>query len=81
MEIRDRILKDLGLFSKSLEKANRLQLGAEERKVVGLAAMYAKDSESWLSKGDFYTSFSSIAYAHGLVDAVLKIRGIYDESV
>ena len=35
--------------------------------------MYAKDSQSFLDKGDLYTSFASINYAHGLLDAVKAI--------
>ena len=62
-----------------MKKASGLDLTGEERKVVELAEMYAKDSDAWLKKNDLYTSFSSIAYAHGLIDAVLKIKGAYDE--
>lgn len=75
----ERIRKDILLFSVSMKKVSKVSLGDEERKVVELAGMYAKDSEAWLEKGDLYTSFSSIAYAHGLMDAVLKIREIYDD--
>ena len=38
--------------------------------------MYASDSVAWLKKKDYYTSFSSISYAHGLLDAIRKNRGI-----
>ncbi|MCL5786724.1 MAG: DUF357 domain-containing protein [Candidatus Marsarchaeota archaeon] len=79
MEIEERIRKDISLFSESMNKASKLALTEEERKVVELAGMYAQDSEAWLKKKDLYTSFSSIAYAHGLMDAILKIKGAYDE--
>ena len=62
-----------------MKKVGKVSLNEEERKVVELAQMYAKDSESWLTKNDVYTAFASIAYAHGLLDAVLKIKGVYDE--
>lgn len=81
MEIEERILKDLELFSSSLKKAEGLQLDDKERKIVELAGMYAKDSGAWLEKKELYTSFSSIAYAHGLIDAVLRIKGAYDEGL
>ncbi len=81
LEVEKRIQKDIRLFSESIKKAGALQLGSDEKKIVELAAMYAKDSESWLRKNDLYTSFSSIAYAHGLIDAVLKMKGAYDENV
>ncbi|MCL5419701.1 MAG: DUF357 domain-containing protein [Candidatus Marsarchaeota archaeon] len=42
--------------------------------IVSLAEMYASDSEAWLRKKDYYTSFCSIAYAHGLLDSILKLR-------
>lgn len=79
MEVEARIRKDILLFYESMKKVNKVSLSDEERKVVELAEMYAKDSESWLNKNDVYTSFASIAYAHGLLDAVMKIKGIYDE--
>ncbi len=79
MEVEARIRKDILLFSESMKKVSKVSLSDEERKVVELAEMYAKDSESWLGKNDVYTAFASIAYAHGLLDAVLKIKGIYDE--
>ena len=79
MEVEARIRKDILLFSESVKKVGKVSLNEEERKVVELAQMYAKDSESWLMKGDVYTAFASIAYAHGLLDAVLKIKGVYDE--
>ena len=78
MEIEERILKDIRLFDNSIEKAGKLMLGEEENKVVELAKMYALDSKSWLDKKDYYTSFSSIAYAHGLLDAILKMRNIIE---
>jgi hypothetical protein len=78
MEIEERILKDIRLFDSSIEKAGKLMLGEEENKVVELAKMYALDSKSWLDKKDYYTSFSSIAYAHGLLDAILKMRNIIE---
>ena len=41
--------------------------------VVELSAMYASDARSYLQKKDFYTAFSCISYAHGLLDAVIKL--------
>ena len=78
MKIEERILKDIRLFDNSIEKAGKLMLGEEENKVVELAKMYALDSKSWLDKKDYYTSFSSIAYAHGLLDAILKMHNVIE---
>lgn len=40
--------------------------------------MYAQDSEAFLKKGDIYTSFASIAYAHGLLDSILKMKHLQE---
>ncbi len=41
--------------------------------VLELARDYASDAKSYLDKGDFYTSFSCISYAHGLLDALKEM--------
>lgn len=79
MEITERIEKDLRIFDENIRKARAQQLTSQESKIVELAEMYRKDSASWLAKGDYYTSFSSIAYAHGLLDSILKLHGVADE--
>ena len=72
--LRERIEVDLEKFSDSVSKAKSLELTKEESDIFELSKMYAQDSKSWLDKGDLDTSFSSISYAHGLLDAVLKIK-------
>lgn len=74
MEIRERILKDIRTFDENIAKLDRKRLDGRQLKVVELSEMYARDARSWLEKGDYYTSFSSVAYAHGLLDAILKIN-------
>lgn len=66
-----RIEKDIRLFDenvKSISSGDKSIL-----RVIELSKMYAKDSKSYLDKEDFYTSFSCISYAHGLLDAVKEI--------
>lgn len=75
-DVEERIAKDLVLFPERLAKLKEVELGAKEKEVVDLAAMYFKDTESWLEKGDLYTAFASISYAHGLLDAVLRTKGV-----
>lgn len=75
-DIESRILKDIRIFDANIKKLDMNGLSKEEEKVVRLAEMYAKDSDAFMKKKDLYTSFSSIAYAHGLLDAVLKLRHI-----
>ncbi len=74
--IRNRIQKDIDMFEGSIAEASAIEAGADKKvhRVIDLAKMYASDSKSYLSKGDLYTSFSCISYAHGLLDAV---KGIY----
>jgi len=47
--------------------------GPKYSKVVELSKMYASDAKSYLDKGDPYTAFSCISYAHGLLDAVIEL--------
>ena len=78
VEIQERIEIDIGKFDASLKKISGIALEGKEKEIVELAKMYASDSGAWLKKGDLYTSFSSIAYAHGLMDSILKIHGLIE---
>jgi uncharacterized protein len=73
-EIRKRIEKDIALFYKTIDQ---IKLKAHDERnlsrIIELSEMYASDSKNFLEKGDFYTSFASINYAHGLLDAVKEI--------
>ena len=72
--IQERIAKDLQIFAANVKKIDKEELSADERRIFALAEMYAKDCEAFAKKEDYYTSFSSIAYAHGLLDAILKLH-------
>jgi hypothetical protein len=74
-QMRSRVEKDIDEFYANMKK---LRPGEVGKKVVELSEMYARDSKSYLDKQDYYTSFSCISYAHGLLDAVIAIR---DENV
>ncbi len=71
--IDERVSKDINTFYENVGLLSGRELATELRKIYELAIMYAKDSESYKSKGDLITAFSCISYAHGLLDAVLKI--------
>ncbi len=73
-EISARIRKDIDMFQESVAKMKSVELAGKEKAVYDLAVDYRNDSESWLEKGDFYTAFASISYAHGLLDALIKIK-------
>ncbi len=76
--LKERIEIDLEKFDDSIGKIDKVELTDDEGKIVELSKMYAQDSRSWLDKGDLNTSFCSIAYAHGLLDAVLKIKHVIE---
>ena len=71
--ISERIRKDIVLFNQNISRSPKSD--GEESKVVELARLYASDAQSYLEKGDLYTSFACISYAHGLLDAIRKLNG------
>lgn len=75
VEIEERIIKDIKAFNDNMKKIDKEKIQMEQKKIIELAEMYANDSKSFLDKKDYYTSFSSIAYAHGLLDSILKLNG------
>ena len=73
-DISERIEKDITMFKDSAEKLAALKLSVKEKEILELAISYSKDAKSWLEKGDLYTAFASISYAHGLLDALIRIK-------
>jgi hypothetical protein len=76
--IKERVEIDIAKFSDSILKANNLKLNNKEKEILNLAKMYASDSKAWLKNGDIETAFSSISYAHGLLDAILKLKNVIE---
>jgi hypothetical protein len=74
MEIEERILLDIGKFEESIGRLKSKKIAEKEKSIMELAEMYAKDAQAWLKKKDFYTAFASISYAHGLLDAIIKLN-------
>ena len=68
-----RIEKDIGEFHESVKTVKSTPSNA---RVIELAGMYASDAKSYLDKGDLYTSFSCISYAHGLIDALKELERV-----
>ncbi len=72
-----RIEKDIAMFYENNIEMYRMPEGMDNSKkvnyVVDLSVMYAKDAKSYLDKGDLFTAFASISYAHGLIDSVKEI--------
>ncbi len=73
--IEERIIKDLRIFEENIRALDRNDLPEAQVRILELAEMYAKDSRAFLGKKDYYTSFSAIAYAHGLLDSIRKLNG------
>ena len=74
----ERINKSIYLFDKNISLINEKELSEKEKLIVELAKDYRRDSMSWLEKNDYITSFAAIEYAHGLLDAILKLKGLIE---
>ncbi|MCD6549638.1 DUF357 domain-containing protein [Candidatus Micrarchaeota archaeon] len=74
-DLRERILIDLDKFNRTFNIADSLDLDDRETRVLDLAKRYREDAKYFLSKEDLPTSFGCITYAHGLLDALLIIKG------
>ncbi len=72
----ERIQKDIELFAKNIKEIESIKIHEKEVQVVEMAKNYRKDTDYYLKKEDFLTSFGCITYAHGLLDAVRLINGL-----
>jgi len=70
MDAVERIEKDIELFAKNIKEIESIKLHEEESRVVEMAINYRKDTDYYLKKKDYLTSFGCITYAHGLLDAI-----------
>ena len=66
----ERIKKDIELFAKNIKEIESIKIDKEEGRVVEMAINYRKDTDYYLEKMDYLTSFGCITYAHGLLDAI-----------
>ncbi len=68
---RYRIEKDLQLFEENISKLeNPLE---KSEGIIDLAKRYCEDARYYLGNEDLFTAFGCINYAHGLLDAVIKL--------
>lgn len=72
MNEKTRIEKDIVMFEDNISQINDKKLTEAQEKTVELAKQYYKDTKYYLDKGDFFTAFGCINYAHGLLDAIIK---------
>ena len=75
-EERTRIKKDIALFEESLIELDSLSRDDEEERITDHAKRYYEDTKYYLEKGDYFTAFGCINYAHGLLDGIKKKKGI-----
>lgn len=72
MKERDRVKKDIEMFEKNLSRINIE--GEKEKEILNLAESYYNDAKYYLEKGELFTAFGCINYAHGLLDAIIKLK-------
>ena len=72
MDEKTRIEKDIVMFEENIPLLEGKKLTKSQEKTVELAKQYHEDSKYYLDKGDFFTAFGCINYAHGLLDAIVK---------
>lgn len=73
----NRIKKDISMFEKNIDKLDDETIINQE--ILKLAKQYYWDSKYYLEKKDYFTAFGCINYGHGLLDALLIIRGLKED--
>ena len=72
----ERIKKDITLFEESVTELDSLSRASNEEEVIELAKGYYEDTKYYLEKGDYFTAFGCINYAHGLLDGIKRKRTV-----
>lgn len=67
--------EDTTLFEGSMIELNSLLPIGDGEGVVDIAKRYYEDTKYYLEKGDYFTAFGCINYAHGLIDGIKKRKG------
>lgn len=65
--LKDRVIKYINGMNVRLSKINM----PEYQKIIDLAKQYTEDAKYYLDKGDVDTAIVDVAYAEGLLDAIL----------
>lgn len=78
-EIRERVEKYIKGMEERLQKVPP-QVYSKYSKVVDLAKQYTEDAKYYLNKGDEVTALVDIAYAEGLLDAIIFQENLDIES-
>jgi len=72
----ERIKKDITLFEESVTELDSLSRASNEEEVIELAKGYYEDTKYYLEKGDYFTAFGCINYAHGLLDGIKRKKKV-----
>jgi hypothetical protein len=72
MDEKTRIQKDIVMFEENIKETKEKTLNGSQKKTSELASQYYEDTKYYLDKGDLFTAFGCINYAHGLLDAIIK---------
>lgn len=67
------------MFEENKKRINEKTLAHNEKKTFELATQYYEDTKYYTNKKDYFTAFGCINYAHGLLDALLKIQNQGEE--
>lgn len=62
------------MFEENIKHINHNNLTENQKKTIELATQYYEDTKYYATKKDYFTAFGCINYAHGLLDAILKIQ-------
>ena len=76
MREKERIEKDLREFAESLHEIEEAKPPENLRENIERAKNYYKDAVYFLEKGDTFTAWGTINYAHGVLDAVRRSMGL-----
>ncbi|HVQ01198.1 MAG TPA: DUF357 domain-containing protein [Candidatus Thermoplasmatota archaeon] len=79
MDEKTRVHKDIVMFEKNIACLHEKAISETEEKIVSLARQYYEDTKYYQGKQDYFTAFGCVNYAHGLLDAVLKTKGLGEE--
>lgn len=76
MNEEERVKKDLREFEESMREVEKAKPPAALQENLARAKNYYNDSKYFLEKGDLFTAWGTINYAHGILDAVRRVMGL-----
>ncbi len=77
---KEKLERYLRLTSAALKKAEKKIVKGKEKEaneIIKMVSDYVSDSKYFQEKGDFVNAFAAISYAHGWLDAGVRL-GIFD---